>query len=86
MPHHDLPNDLEPNTYTRRRGDNIEGAREGRVVYRATVVVTRGFGGLEELVTPGGYSWLCGRPGVCAALYCFCERDTLDFYLNLHNL
>lgn len=55
MPHYGLPNDLEPNTYARRRGGNIEGAREGRVVHRVTVVVTRGFGGLEELVTPGGY-------------------------------
>ena len=43
MPHYGLPNDLEPNTYARRRGGNIEGAREGRVVYRVTVVVTRGF-------------------------------------------
>ena len=55
MPHYGLPNDLEPNTYARRRGGNIEGAREGRVVHRVTVVVTRGFGGLEELVTSGGY-------------------------------
>ena len=53
--HYGLPNDLEFNTYARRPGGNIEGTYGGRVVYRVTVVVTRGSDGLEELVTPGGY-------------------------------